>query len=235
MPPSQNKKLVQRRPLLEAVVMVAIAIWILHQILLMLFVSLIKGISLKYSGNHLVICIPSNLLGIDKVLQFTPDFGCNLLLRIAIGEHNRCILSTHIIALPIRRRWIMKHVKEFHQLFKVLVGIVQFDIQNFYVASCSAANGTIRRILDRRNFGRHESHLGALDAVGEPLLKINFDVLFRSPVATCSQSDNGMNGGCSTGTRTSTGICVGAGGHAVSGYCCRSDGSIDNFNYCLLW
>jgi hypothetical protein len=77
----------------------------------------------------------------------------------------------------------MKHEKEFNQFLKVLVRIIQFNLQDFHVTRRTGADLTVRRILDSIRIRTHETDNRSLDRIWESLLKVLDDVLFSTPVA----------------------------------------------------
>lgn len=72
---------------------------------------------------------------VNQLLKLRLDIAGYLLLLLITAKNSRSVLRANVVTLSVLCRWIMEHEKELNELFKVLLRLVELDIENFNVTS----------------------------------------------------------------------------------------------------
>ena len=113
--------------------MIAVAVRVLFEVGLMFVVGWIELLDTHDASLDSWHGVP-DLFSSDKLLQLTRHSFSYLCLLFAVAEDDRCILSSNIIPLSVQGRRIVKLVEETNQILKMLLRLVQFDVEHLDVA-----------------------------------------------------------------------------------------------------
>ena len=118
---------------MEAEAVIAVAIWILVQVLLVLIMRRPEGSSILDSSGNGKASEGLDLLSRDSCLKFIADLERNLLLLLTVVEDCRHVLLTLVITLLVAGSRVMECEEESSQVLEGALSLVKPDVEDLDV------------------------------------------------------------------------------------------------------